>query len=90
MTFQKELTSNYESHGHLSASEGYFWLEKLKTGFRVVKWSLCLQMLINSYLNAIVVYLGFIGIGLHFYYNQNKIQILFFVFAFSIGPIGGR
>ena len=58
----------------------------LKTGFiGAVKWPLCPQMPINSYLNAIVVYLGFSGI--RFYNNQNKIQILDF-YAFSIGPIG--
>ena len=34
MTFQKELTSIYESHGHLSASYGYFWLEMFKTDLK--------------------------------------------------------
>ena len=43
------------AHGHPHAklrhySEGYFWLEMLTTGFRAVKWLLCAQMLINSYL----------------------------------------
>ena len=77
MTFQKELTSIYESHSHLSVSEGYFWLEMLRTGFAGCKMATLSANAINPYLNAIVVYLGFIEI--HFYFYQNKIQISDFV-----------
>ena len=48
-----------------------------RLALRDVKWPLCPQILINSYLNATVVYLGLIRI--HIYYNQNKIQILDFL-----------
>ena len=54
--------------------ESFFFAYKcLKQALRSVKWSLCPQMWINSYLNTMVVYVGFIGI--HLYHNQNKIQI---------------
>ena len=42
--------------------------------------SLCLQMLINFYLNVMVVYLRFIVI--HFYHNQNEFQFFDFFCIF--------
>ena len=52
--------------------ESYFFgYKRLK---QALKWPIYPQMWINSCcLNAMVVYVGFIGI--HLYHNQNKIQI---------------
>ena len=50
-----------------------FGYKCLSQALGAVKW----PMWINSYSNAMVVYSGFIGI--HFYHNQNKIQILYFL-----------